>query len=395
MKSQNQTAKYKRNFGLDILRFTAIVIVLMNHGYIGFFIGSGLSKWGGWQAIVSVCAVFSIEWLLVLGGYLIGAMMIRSFEVRKGWMASARDFWARRWFRTVPNYYAFLAFNMVLLAWGVEKGAFDWKFLVFSQSLAWPQDKPYFYSESWSLALDEWFYFLTPVLLGVAAWIFRKSRKNQFLAVALLLIIVPALARIGVSGVADVWDWDERVRRISLLHLDSTGWGVLAAIMNRWHSAWWHSRMREKAWFGLALTLLAIAGAAGLMTYGWQVFAHGRLNDLVLIVAPAAGMAFMLPWLSSIRPSMPWQSQFMTRAADYSYSIYLAHLPVQMLMLHLLHLYQIDVKENIGFFFILWILLVVGLSMLVFHVFEKPVSDLRDRFTKKVEAGPFGMQENT
>ena len=66
-----------------------------------------------------------------------------------------------------------------------------------------------------------------------------------------------------------------------------------------------------------------------------------------------------------------------------------------MLMLHLLHLYHIDVKENIGFFFILWILLVVGLSMLVFHVFEKPVSDLRDRFTKKVEAGPFGMQENT
>ena len=52
-------------------------------------------------------------------------------------------------------------------------------------------------------------------------------------------------------------------------------------------------------------------------------------------------------------------------------------------------------RSNIGFFFILWILLVVGLSMLVFHVFEKPVSDLRDRFTKKVEAGPFGMQENT
>lgn len=390
MKPETPRKKYRRNFGLDILRFSAIAIVLANHGYLGFFIGTGLSEWGGWQAIASVCAVFSIEWLLVLGGYLIGSMMIRSFEVKEGWWASARDFWLRRWFRTVPNYHAFLALNVMLLVWGMEKGAFDWKFLAFSQNLAWPQDKPYFFSESWSLALDEWFYFLMPLLLGSVAWLPLKSRKNQFLAVAILLVAAPALARMAMP-VADMWDWDHRVRRVTLLHLDATGWGVIAAILNRWHTEWWRSHMRLKAWIGVILTLLAIAGTAVLMTCGWQIFANGRLNDLVLIVAPSVGVAFMLPWLSSLEPKAPWQSSLMTRAADYSYSIYLAHLPVQIVMLHFIRIYSVSLQDHLWLICFAWVLLVTAFSACVFHVFEKPVSDLRDKFTKKVEAGPFGM----
>ena len=87
---------YQRNFGLDVLRSVAIVMVLANHAYLGFFVGSGFSSWAGWNAAISTCAVFSIEFLFVLSGYLIGSIMIRSFEVQGQWRASARDFWLRR-----------------------------------------------------------------------------------------------------------------------------------------------------------------------------------------------------------------------------------------------------------------------------------------------------------
>ena len=83
----SQTApRYQRNFGLDVLRTVAITVVLLNHGYLGFFVANGLSKWEGWNAAISACAVFSIEWLFVLSGFLIGSMMIRSFETRGGWV---------------------------------------------------------------------------------------------------------------------------------------------------------------------------------------------------------------------------------------------------------------------------------------------------------------------
>ncbi|MCB2033267.1 MAG: hypothetical protein KDF57_08070, partial [Ottowia sp.] len=125
--------RYQRNFGLDVLRSLAISAVLMNHAYLGFFVANGLSKWEGWRAALSACAVFSIEWLFVLSGFLIGSMMIRSFETRAGWWASARDFWLRRWFRTIPNYYLFLAINAALAWWGIEEGRFSWSFAAFSQ----------------------------------------------------------------------------------------------------------------------------------------------------------------------------------------------------------------------------------------------------------------------
>ena len=37
-----------------------------------------------------------------------------------------------------------------------------------------------------------------------------------------------------------------------------------------------------------------------------------------------------------------------------------------------------------------WLLAVLASSALIYHVFEGPVADLRERFTKRVDASPFG-----
>jgi len=45
---------------------------------------------------------------------------------------------------------------------------------------------------------------------------------------------------------------------------------------------------------------------------------------------------------------------------------------------------------NIGS--IVWLALVLVVSATVFHSFEKPISDLRERFTRRIQAGPFGSR---
>ena len=381
--------KYQRNFGLDALRSVAISIVLMNHGYLGLFVSNGLSKWEGWNAAISACAVFSIEWLFVLSGFLIGSMMIRSFETRDGWWASARDFWLRRWFRTIPNYYLFLLVNAGLAWWGIEEGKFSWSFAVFSQNLAWPQEKPLFFAEAWSLALDEWFYFLMPLLLGLTAMAARLDRKQVFWVVALTLILLPTVLRSVVVPPMHFFEWDERIRRVTVMHLDATGWGVLAAILNRWHPDWWQRRQGLKALLGLGLTLGAVAAMFYFIRIDWHGFAGGRFNDLALIAAPSLGVVLVLPWLASRSPGPGLARWVSERIGDYSYSIYLCHFPLLLLLGHGVKSAGWAPEGIIWWVVLVWLVLVLAISATVFHSFEKPVSDLRERFTKRVQAGPF------
>lgn len=385
--------RYQRNFGLDALRSVAIVVVLLNHGYLGFFVSSGVSSWQSWRAAISASAVFSIEWLFVLSGFLIGSMMIRSFEARQGWRASARDFWLRRWFRTIPNYYLFLLVNALLVWWGVGKGAVDWRFFVFSQNLLSAQPSPHFFSEAWSLALDEWFYVLMPVLLGVVAWVWRTNRRNLFWAVALLLIAVPTVLRSVVTPSAHFFEWDDNIRRVTLMHLDATGWGVAAAILSRWHSDWWNRAAGLKALLGLALTLFAVAAMHYFILRDWRGFFGGRFNDLALITAPSVGVVLMLPWLSGLKVQHRLARWLSEKVGDYSYSVYLCHMPLLMLMSYGVQQMGGSLADIVGWVALLWVLLVFAVSALVFHSFEKPVADLRERFTKRVQAGPFQAAE--
>ncbi|NZA01506.1 hypothetical protein H0I39_06515 [Ottowia beijingensis] len=52
-----------------------------------------------------------------------------------------------------------------------------------------------------------------------------------------------------------------------------------------------------------------------------------------------------------------------------------------------------DIGAIIGWVVLVWLMAVFAVSALVFHSFEKPVSDLRERFTKRVQAGPFSRGE--
>ncbi|MBP6705662.1 MAG: acyltransferase [Achromobacter sp.] len=384
------TTRSERNFGLDVLRAAAIVAVLVFHGDLGFFISTGLSQWQGWRAALSVCAgVLALEWFFVLSGYLIGSILIRSFEARDRWWDSTRTFWLRRWFRTLPNYYLFLLVN-ALLAWaGIEQGRFSASFLVFAQSLVSAQEKPFFFAESWSLAVEEWFYLLIPCVLGLLALVVRGRRQRLFWAAAGLLIAVPMVLRTLAVPPAHFFEWDENVRRVTVMHLDSIGWGVVAAIVGRWHPAAWARHQGAKAVLGLLLTLAGVAGLFYFMVVDWRGFAGGRFNDLALITAPALGTALMLPWLAGLCVGSAAVRRLAARLADYSYSMYLCHYPLMLVVLHAVKAQGWQAGPIVGWLLLAWLALVLGVSALVFRCFERPMTRLRERFTRHVPAGPF------
>jgi len=382
-----------RNPGLDWLRSAAILVVMANHCLIGFYISTGRLAFEGPLARISASAVLSIEWLFVLSGYLIGAMMIRSFERGERWPHAARDFWLRRWFRTFPNYYLFLVVNAALAAAGVAHGEFAWSYALFSQNLAWPERIPYFFGEAWSLALDEWFYLVMPILVGVLGYR-RFGLKTAFVGATCLLIGLPTLARMAHPAAMEFFQWDAEVRRTTVLHLDATGFGVLAAVVNRWLPEWWRLHRRVKLAVGLALQVLGLALVWGMVETGWANAAVRWLASAFAITAMGLGTFFAMPWLTQADFRFAPLKWLIDRISLYSYSLYLVHFPLIFIFLYLFPVRADTASLQVALLAAAWFACVLALAGLTYHYFEKPVSDIRERFTRHVDASPFRVQPN-
>lgn len=388
----------QRNFGLDVLRCLAILIVLANHAFLAIFLPAGHGQWGGKATAVSLTAVVSIEWLFVLSGFLIGTMMIRSFEVGSGFWNRARSFWLRRWFRTMPNYYLFLLVNIVLLQMGLGMGPYSVKFAFFVQNFAW-RSLPTFYNESWSLATDEWFYLVMPILVGIIALVRKLDLRTTFVLATVLLILAPTVARFlaepphAVALGDRIFDWDTRFRRVTVFHLDATGWGVLGAVTSRWMTGFWQRGVGAKAAAGLALMSLGIVMEEQLFFGGFFPDRWPHLTNASVLTLMGAGTFLALPWIAQMRqhggPLGRGWAWVVDRGSTYSYSIYLVHFPLIYILRPALPPAESASLTRVWLQVIVWLAFTFAASAFIYHRFEKPTSDLRERYTQKVDARPF------
>src|ERR1700730_16180708 len=97
-----------RVFGLDLLRAAAIMSVICAHGFVVLY-----------PHLVGVLGIFGhggfygVELFFVLSGFLIGQILIRQGPALDR-AANVAVFYVRRWFRTLPLFFLFLAINVWL-----------------------------------------------------------------------------------------------------------------------------------------------------------------------------------------------------------------------------------------------------------------------------------------
>jgi peptidoglycan/LPS O-acetylase OafA/YrhL len=166
---------------LDGLRAVSILLVLTAHTTDPLF--------GPLHGAVGVTVFF------VISGYLITTLLLRE-EERRG-AANIKAFYIRRAFRILPLYYLTLAAYIVLV--GVvhlQAGAsWLWKalpwYLTYQNDLA-PEGAGVF-GQSWSLAVEEKYYLLWPLMFAVPVLLRRR------LAVAGGLVVLTALASVWTA----------------------------------------------------------------------------------------------------------------------------------------------------------------------------------------------------
>ncbi|MCX5515967.1 hypothetical protein C3941_04970 [Kaistia algarum] len=361
----------RRLFGLDLLRAVAILMVVYIHGgyLIETIVPYSLYIWP---------TVDGVSLFFVLSGYLIGRILIRSFVEVPADMRSLTHFWIRRWFRTLPNYYLVLTILVVQVLVSGSVLPRDWPlYYVFGQNLF--SVHPDFFPEAWSLAIEEWFYLLVPMLLLVIlkAVPSAEQRARRFLLAIFAIIIAVTVARTIVvfSGdVADYGSWDSLVRKRVFTRLDAIAIGVLGAYASLYCKDFWFRSRIPGAVTGL---ILVVVDRYFFMTNDF----YGAFVSLTVL--PVATL-LLLPMLTSMRASRgagPWLIGWISRL---SYSMYLVNLTlVQGVLMPMLFGPTAEASPPLLRYFVYWAM-TIGISWALYRFWEFPMMNLRDRFPEPV-----------
>jgi peptidoglycan/LPS O-acetylase OafA/YrhL len=362
----------KRTFGLDVLRALAILFVVIGHGiglipkehrkFVEFFVFDGVS-------------IF-----FVLSGFLIGGILIKLVEEKGLNFSVLRNFWVRRWFRTLPNYFLIL-FVLCILNFFFKDGFSLWsvnRYFFFSQNL-FTAHPSWFFPEAWSLSVEEWFYLMLPLLLVFFTFLIKKPAKSTLLLVCFTVIsgiTIFRLYRYLHIPIKDIGDWDLIFRKQVITRLDSLMFGVIGAYINYYFHATWIKYKRLFLILGVVLFFLS--------NYVFPIYFSliGAFSCVLSFSVISLATLFLLPYLSELKSGKGVFYKVITYISITSYSVYLIHLSiVQSWIIYKLpwvaytgNSYLVSLSNCVIYY-----VLTMALSILLYKYFEVPMTRIRER----------------
>jgi len=310
---------------LDGLRGLAVLAVVILHFYVAPPVLDTDRVHHLFQRLFSL-SFLGVDLFFVLSGFLIGGILLDHRSAPN----LLPVFYARRFFRIIPIYLLLLATFLVgrnvpgLSA--VNYGTYFWStvpiwpYFTFTQNIFMALHRdigPYWLGPTWSLAIEEQFYLVIPLLVQ------RLTGRQLALACVALILVAPPLRLTAVLRA------ENNLAAIFLLptRADALPWGILCALFVR------EARCRDwllahRRFFAgtIAVGLIGLVGLS-LQNYeaaSWQICAFGYTTCNVVFAA----LLLYVVVLPDSRParmlSLPW----LCGLGLISYFVYLFHTPV-------------------------------------------------------------------
>ena len=357
--------------GLDGLRAIAVGLVLLHHTAAILIPREAGSFFTG--------GFLGVDLFFVLSGFLITTLLLERRERREA--RPLRSFYARRALRLLPAVAALLVGN-VLVAMVEEKGVGDaigsfW--VVFSYTTNWALLYGFGHlspnlSHLWSLAIEEQFYAVWPLVLLGALSLGLARRRMAWICVALAVAAAVWRAALYESGSEWLEIYIRTDARADALLIGA----ALALVRPDLMLARLHPRLRS-----------AMGSVALILLIGIASRVHGSSGSLYLggytVVALLAGALICVelagPWaLHPVLASRP-----MVLVGRLSYSLYLWHFLVFRVVDQHVAESSTVLRVALG-----WVV-TIAVSVASFHLVERPALRVKDRIGRRdrVErAGP-------
>ncbi len=353
--------------GLDWLRVFAMFVVVMHHHPLS-------------PLIPVLRSTLHSTWLFmdlffVMSGYMITRRFLHPY-LQTGTEPSLRRFFIRRLFRIQPLYLAALVLYSVFSPHGRIVPV--WQLLLLVQNYG--LDPEGFYPVSWSLCVEEHFYWILP-LLTIALIRFRKTRLTPWILGG--LVIAGAFWRWSAWHSIPFTPGMDESARLAMqwkqiyvpthLRLDGILMGVALALIQGaapriWN--WGLERAVRVFWAGMALAFSAV------------YLCPDRSSLISSVLAfPLSSLGFALIVWAATRPGLApfkYSSRLLTYLSNLTYAVYLVHF----LVLDLMEPALLRAGAAIGAFpaFLLSIPLVLLAGAILHHAIERPFLRLRDRY---------------
>lgn len=373
--NRSSDSRKPRQVGLDLLRFVAIFLVLGRHLWTppaGMPDGwqSTLLAWqrGGW---------IGVDLFFVLSGFLVSGLLFSEFKLHD--KVSPARFYTRRAWKIYPPFLVVIGVTVLLhLIYNVPIPRSS----LLSELLFLQSYVPGLWGHTWSLAVEEHFYLVLPLIVLLTLQINRGSPKplKPILGLAGATALLSLFARI-----LNAWENPSYSHLTHLfpshLRLDSLFFGVALAYVYHFHQARFVATLAP---WRMAL----ITGGVALLTPPFLVsletspFAFTVGLTLLYV---GSGMLLAGILLYNIPRSRP--VLWLASLGAYSYSIYLWHLPVNVLGVPFI---ERLVGSPLGFGGRAGVYLVgsVLAGVLMARIVEVPALHLRDRLFPPRSRGP-------
>jgi len=374
---------------LDGIRGVAILFVMLFH--YGTACGFGHDAWITRKIVGVFCNMWSgVDIFFTLSGFLITGILLRS-KNKPGFFSR---FYMRRTLRIFPLYYLSLIVIFLLLPLlhlpAVDRPEVQRVFNAQGWLWAYAEDLaitfhnddffdpfPLWVGHFWSLAVEEHFYLLWPVV------VYLCSRRGVYFACFGLIALGPIVRFIMLAHNMDV----AAVYTFTFSRTDELAIGGLLALLAQDHSYARLSHWARWAAVGSA-TYLVISVAILRKPFYWTYTAALGFGFTMLAIGVAALIVFAVGGSPRSLARRVMEARWLRVFGKYSYGAYVLHTPLQPLWMTLFPPRAIgDLARSYGLIasqltgLLGFVTLGIGLSMLLalvtFHSFEQPFNRLK------------------
>jgi peptidoglycan/LPS O-acetylase OafA/YrhL len=341
---------------LDALRAAAVSAVMAHHFLpISRYVPEDYVNLG----------VFAVRMFFVLSGFLITGILLRARGEEP--KTALKQFYLRRVLRIFPIYYLAL---FAALAFGLgsiqERAWWHLTYLTnfiypFHPELTWPA------SHFWTLAVEEQFYLVWPFIL---IFLPGKHLFKAIVGIVVLAVLFRAvvLYAFDVPEVAAVWTFGA---------LDSLGLGALLAMFR--HDEALRPHLKKFLGFCLfaGLTLLVLLTLMLLFNRGYRVVYVGRylcLSLLFVVLIDRASRGFK----GKLKLLLEWPP--VLYVGRISYGLYVYHLFAFAAVVAFCHMRWGGTPHYLIVAAVSTVLTFLT-SIVSWHLIERPITDLKNRFS--------------
>lgn len=363
----------ERNFGLDLVRAIAITLVVVSHSTFLFTRHTDNIV----VILMRTMGAVGVDLFFVLSGFLIGGILLKQIDQKRTKFADLITFWKRRWWRTLPNYFLMLLINIIIFyIFSKDLPETIGSYFIFLQNFSTAQAG--FFTESWSLSIEEYAYLFLPFFIYCGFLFFKNRDHSVFIWATLAIIFVGLLLKLQFYLNADLSsqkNWSAMFRKVVIYRLDSIYTGfVLVYLMRHWPISFQRNKNR--------FIILGASTFVGmhLLIYVLKLQPETHLYFYVFMYLPLISIscALSFPFALGMKRSKLFGG-LIYFVSTRSYAIYLINFSAILLCFY----YLVDFKSASLLFKIgictLYLILTLGISNLVYTYFEKPILDYRDR----------------